>query len=54
MRVFFVIVAAVTFFLFMLRLGNAHIRFGERAKKVISPVSAAVSFGIYLIHILFS
>ncbi|HIX49444.1 MAG TPA: acyltransferase family protein [Candidatus Mediterraneibacter caccavium] len=48
----FVIVAAVTFFLFMLRLGNAHIRFGERAKKVIS-LFCGCSFGIYLIHILF-
>lgn len=49
---FFIILAAVTFFLFMLRLGNARIRFGERARQVID-LFCKCSFGIYLIHILF-
>ena len=48
----FIILASVTFFLFMLRLGNGRIRFGERARKVIG-LFCACSFGIYLIHILF-
>ena len=48
----FVVIAAVTFFLFMLRLGDAHIRFRERTKEVID-LFCGCSFGIYLIHILF-
>lgn len=49
---FFIILAAVAFFLFMLRLGNSRVRFGARARKVIDLFSRC-SFGIYLIHILF-
>ena len=48
----FIALASAMFFLFMLRLGNAHIRPGERAKKVID-LFCGCSFGIYLIHILF-
>ena len=48
----FVATAALSFFLFMLRLGNAHIRPGARARKVID-LFCGCSFGIYLIHILF-
>ena len=48
----FIALASVMFFLFMLRLGNAHIRLGERAAKVID-LFCGCSFGIYLIHILF-
>ena len=48
----FVAASAVCFFLFMLRLGNAHVRPGERVRKVID-LFCGCSFGIYLIHILF-
>lgn len=48
----FVLLAAVSFFLFMIRLGDAHIRFGEGARKVID-LFCGCSFGIYLIHIIF-
>lgn len=44
--------SAISFFLFMLRLKNAHLQPGEKAKKVIDAVCSC-SFGIYLIHILF-
>lgn len=47
-----VVIAAMAFFLFMLRLGNSNIRPGERAGKVID-LFCGCSFGIYLIHILF-
>ena len=48
----FIALAAIMFFLFMLRLGHAHVRPGERARKVID-LFCGCSFGIYLIHILF-
>ncbi len=47
-----VAVAAVAFFLFMLRFKGGYIRLGERAKKIID-LFCGCSFGIYLIHILF-
>ncbi len=48
----FIILASVTFFLFMLRLGKGRLRLGERGRKV-TDLFCACSFGIYLIHILF-
>lgn len=48
----FVALAAVCFFLFMLRLGNARVRLGERTRRAVDLVCGC-SFGIYLIHILF-
>lgn len=48
----FIALASIMFFLFMLRLENAHVRPGERARKVID-LFCGCSFGIYLIHILF-
>ena len=48
----FVALAAVSFFLFMLRLGNARIRLGERARRAVDLICGC-SFGIYLVHILF-
>lgn len=49
---FFVLLAAVTFFLFMLRLGDARVCFREGTKRVID-LFCSCSFGVYLIHILF-
>ena len=48
----FIALASVMFFLFMLRLKDAHFTPGERTRKVID-LFCGCSFGIYLIHILF-
>ncbi|HIX63857.1 MAG TPA: acyltransferase family protein [Candidatus Mediterraneibacter colneyensis] len=48
----FIALASVMFFLFMLRLKDAHFMPGERTRKVID-LFCGCSFGIYLIHILF-
>ena len=47
-----VVIAALSFFLLMLRLGDGHINPGEKTRKVID-LFCGCSFGIYLIHILF-
>ena len=47
-----VVIAAMAFFLFMLRLGNTHVQLREKTKRVID-LFCGCSFGIYLIHILF-
>ena len=47
-----VVIAAMAFFLFMLRLGNTHVQLRGKTKRVID-LFCGCSFGIYLIHILF-
>lgn len=48
----FIILSAVSFFLFMLRIRGAHFVPGERSRRIID-LFCSCSFGIYLIHILF-
>ncbi len=48
----FVVLSAISFFIFMLQMGDGKLQLEQKGKKIVDA-GCSCSFGIYLIHILF-